>query len=324
MPEPIFRVKELKKYFPVTRGVLWGKTIANVKAVDGIDFVVQPGETFALVGESGCGKTTTSMLILRLLNPDSGAIWFNGENIAGFKGKKLKAYRRSVQAVFQDPYSSLNPRMRIGSIVAEPLLVNNFGTQKEIIDRMHESLHEVGLERGVMDLYPHEFSGGQRQRIALARALALKPQLVVLDEPVSALDVSVRAQIMNLMKDLQQHMGVAFLLIAHGLGTVRYMSHWVGVMYLGKILEWAPAEELFTHPMHPYTQALFSAALPSHPGIKRKEIVLAGEVPIPLKVPKGCRFHPRCFSPRSPACSEEEPQLKEMASQHFVSCHRES
>ncbi len=323
MPEPLFRIEKLKKHFPVTKGILLERTTAHVRAVDGIDFVMQPGETFSLVGESGCGKTTTSMLILRLLDPDAGAIWFNGENIAGFRGNKLKAYRKSVQSVFQDPYSSLNPRMRVGDIVGEPLLVNNFGTKNDIRDRVIESLHQVGLEQEAMELYPHEFSGGQRQRVALARALALKPKLVVLDEPVSALDVSIRAQIMNLMRDLQQQMGVAYLLIAHGLGTVRYMSHWVGVMYLGKIVEWAPGEELFTHPIHPYTQALFSAALPSHPGIKRKEIVLAGEVPSPVKVPKGCRFHPRCFREKTIECHLEEPQLKEMASQHFVCCHQD-
>ena len=324
MPEPLFRIEKLKKHFPVTKGILVERTVGHVRAVDGIDFVIQRGETFALVGESGCGKTTTSMLMLRLLNPDAGAIWFNGENIAGFRGKKLKGYRKSVQAVFQDPYSSLNPRMRVGDIVGEPLLVNNFGTKNDIKNRVIESLHQAKLGQEVMELYPHEFSGGQRQRIALARALSLKPKLVVLDEPVSSLDVSVRAQIMNLMKDLQQQLGVAYLLIAHGLGTVRYMSHWVGVMYLGKIMELASAEELFTHPMHPYTQALFSAALPSHPDIKRKEIVLSGEVPSPIKIPRGCRFHPRCFRGRNVACSEGEPELEEMASQHFVRCHREN
>jgi oligopeptide/dipeptide ABC transporter ATP-binding protein len=324
MPEPLFRIEKLKKHFPVTKGILLGRTKAHVRAVDGIDFAIQPGETFSLVGESGCGKTTTSMLLLRLLDPDSGAIWFNGDNIAGFRGNKLKGYREAVQAVFQDPYSSLNPRMKVADIVAEPLVANEYGAKNDVRDRVVESLHQVGLEQAVLDLYPHEFSGGQRQRIALARALALKPKLVVLDEPVSALDVSIRAQIMNLMKDLQQQMGVAYLLIAHGLGTVRYMSHWVGVMYLGKIVECAPSEELFTHPMHPYTQALFSAALPSHPSIHRKEIVLTGEVPSPMKVPIGCRFHPRCFRERRLICTEEEPQLIEMASRHLVCCHRES
>jgi oligopeptide/dipeptide ABC transporter ATP-binding protein len=322
MSESLLRIEKLKKYFPVNRGILLGRAVGHVRAVDGIDFAIKPGETFSLVGESGCGKTTTSMLILRLLDPDSGAIWLNGENIAGLRGKKLKSYRRSVQAVFQDPYSSLNPRMRVSDIVAEPLLVNNFAPRNEIRDRVKESLHQVGLGQEAMELYPHEFSGGQRQRVALARALALKPMLVVLDEPVCALDVSIRAQIMNLMKDLQQQMGIAYLLIAHGLGTVRYMSHGVGVMYLGKIVEWAPSEKLFTHPMHPYTQALFSAALPSHPDIGRREIVLAGEVPSAIKVPRGCRFHPRCFRGRREACSEEEPELREVDSQHYVCCHR--
>ncbi len=323
MPEPLFRIENLKKFFPVSKGLLLEKKIADVRAVDGVNFAMQAGETFSLVGESGCGKTTTSMLILRLLTPDSGAIWFNGKNIAGFRGKELKEYRKSVQAVFQDPYSSLNPRMRVRDIVGEPLLVNQFGSKKDIEDRVRESLSQVGLGQGVTELFPHEFSGGQRQRIALARALALRPMLVVLDEPVSALDVSIRAQIMNLMKDLQQQLGVAYLLIAHGLGTVRYMSQWVGVMYLGKIVEWAPGEELFTNPVHPYTQALFSAALPSHPDIHRKEIVLTGEVPSPVNVPRGCRFHPRCFRGRRTACQEEEPKLREVAGQHYVACHRE-
>ncbi|MFC1991003.1 ABC transporter ATP-binding protein [Chloroflexota bacterium] len=318
MSEHLLKIEGLKKHFPITRG-LFGKTVAHVKAVDGIDFVINPGETFGLVGESGCGKTTTGFLVLKLLEPTSGSIWFGEEDIAGLKGKKLKNYRKSIQAIFQDPYASLSPRMRVRNILAEPL--KNHGLHRdEIKDRLTEAILQVGLGEGALDLYPHEFSGGQRQRIALARSLILKPKLVVLDEPVSALDVSIRAQIMNDLKDLQQQLGVAYLLIAHNLDTVRYMSHWVGVMYLGKIVESAPGEELFSHPMHPYTQALFSAALPSHPDRKKQEIILPGEVPSPVNIPQGCRFHPRCFCVKK-NCSIEEPGLVEVSSQHFVACH---
>ncbi|MEJ0011198.1 MAG: oligopeptide/dipeptide ABC transporter ATP-binding protein [Bauldia sp.] len=287
----------------------------------GVNFELNEGQTFSLVGESGSGKSTTAMMILRLLDPTGGAIWFNGENIAGFRGKQLKSYRKAIQAVFQDPFSSLSPRMRVGDAVGEPLVVNGFGSKSDVKDRVREALEQVGLSAEAMDRYPHEFSGGQRQRIALARALALKPKIIVLDEPVSALDVSIRAQIMNLMKDLQEKTGVAYLLIAHGLDTVRYMSHWVGVMYLGELVEVAPSEELFTRPLHPYTQALLSAALPSHPRGNRQEIVLNGELPSPLDIPSGCPFHTRCFRQRVDACYQQKPLLREIAVQHVVSCH---
>ncbi|MBI2957438.1 MAG: ATP-binding cassette domain-containing protein, partial [Chloroflexi bacterium] len=223
---------------------------------------------------------------------------------------------------FQDPYSSLNPRMRVKNAVAEPLVVNNVGTPEEVKERVRQAILDVGLPERSLELYPHEFSGGQRQRIALARALILKPKMVVLDEPVSALDVSIRAQVMNDMKDLQQKMGVAYLLIAHGLDTVRYMSHWIGVMYLGKLVETGPSEEVFNHPVHPYTQALFSAALPSHPDKPRHEIILAGEVPSPVNIPSGCRFHPRCFA-RKDICSEQEAALTSIGNGHMVACHQD-
>ena len=320
MPEPLVRIEKLKKYFPVTKGIVIERTIAHVKAVDGIDFVINPGETFGLVGESGCGKTTTAFLVLRLYTPTAGHVWFGQDDINRIEGHKLREYRKSVQAMFQDPYSSLSPRLAVGSLVAEPLIVNGITDKGEVKERVEEALRQVGLTADVVNYYPHEFSGGQRQRIALARAVVLRPKLVVLDEPVSGLDVSIRAQVMNLLKDTQQALGVAYLLIAHNLATMRYMCHWVGVMYLGKIVEMAPSEELFTHPIHPYTLALFSAALPSHPDVKRDEIVLTGEVPSPVNVPPGCRFHPRCFRAQK-TCSEAEPVLRQLDGQHFVACH---
>ena len=321
MSEPMFTAEKLKKHFPITKGIVLRKTIGWVKAVDGIDFAIHPGETFALVGESGCGKTTTGFLVLRLLTPTSGVIRLDGEDITGLTGKKSKEYPKAVQAIFQDPFASLSPRQLVGNIIAEPLVVNSTMNKSEIEDRVREVISQVGLPLEAPKLYPHEFSGGQRQRIALARALALKPKLIVLDEPVSGLDVSIRAQVMNLLKDLQQSLGVAYLFISHNLADVRYMSHWVGAMYLGKMVEIAPGEELFMHPLHPYTRALLSAALPSHPDSQKEEIVLSGEVPNPVNLPSGCRFHPRCAEAKG-ICSEEEPSLKEVSSQHFAACHQ--
>jgi oligopeptide transport system ATP-binding protein len=321
MPELLVKVENLKKYFPAESSFLFvfKKRVGWIKAVDGIDFTINSGETFGLVGESGCGKTTTSRLILKLCDPTDGSISFAGQDIARIKGAGLKEYRRSIQAMFQDPFSSLNPRMKVGSIIGEPLLVNQV-PKGEVRDRVTEALIQVGLEPDAVVLYPHEFSGGQRQRLALARAIVLKPKLVILDEPVSGLDVSIGAQVMNLLKDTQKALGIAYLLIAHNLATVRYMCHWVGVMYLGKIVEISTTEELYTHPMHPYTKALLSAALPSHPDIQRDEIVLPGEVPSPVNVPPGCRFHPRCLNCQS-MCSVQEPSLREVNSTHFVACH---
>ena len=316
----LLEAQGLKKYFPVTKGLLLAKVTGWIKAVDDVDFSIVEGETFALVGESGCGKTTTAKVILGLEKPTSGSIFFRGKDIADFKGGELKQYRNSVQAVFQDPYGSLNPRMRVRSIVAEPLVVNTVMPRYEVGARVEEILNEVGLGSEAARLYPHEFSGGQRQRIAVARALALSPSLIVLDEPVSALDVSIRAQIMNLFKELQERLGLAYLLIAHSLATVRYMSHRVGVMYLGKIVESSESEELFSHPLHPYTQALFSAALPSHSDTVEEEIVLSGEVPSALNPPPGCRFHPRCWR-RMSICCEVEPELREHRDGHEVACH---
>jgi oligopeptide transport system ATP-binding protein len=316
----LLTVDHLKKHFPVTKGLLFSKVVGWVKAVDGVSFTVQEGETFSLVGESGCGKTTTAKVVLRLEQPTAGSVRFRHDDVTELSGARLQEYRASVQALFQDPYGSLNPRMHVSTIVGEPLVVNRQMSRQEIQDRVRELLHLVGIPARAADLYPHEFSGGQRQRIALARALALTPRLIVLDEPVSALDVSIRAQIMNLLKDLQQQLGLAYLLIAHHLGTVRYMSHRVGVMYLGQLVEKASAEALFINPLHPYTQALLAAALPSHPDAPRQKIILTGEVPSPLNPPSGCRFHPRC--PHAmPVCATVEPPLKPLHDRHEVACH---
>jgi oligopeptide/dipeptide ABC transporter ATP-binding protein len=317
---PVLEVRNLKKHFPVTSGLIWQKVVGWVQAVDGVDFSVPPGQTMALVGESGCGKTTTAKLVLRLEEPSSGEVLADGRNVHEIEGEELKKFRTTVQAVFQDPWSSLPPRMRVRDIVAEPLIINRVASPSEIKERVKEALASVGLRPQQADLYPHEFSGGQRQRIAVASALVSKPKLIILDEPVSALDVSIRAQIMNLLVDLQEQFGVSYLLIAHHLATTRYMADEVGVMYLGKLVEKAPTKELFDKPLHPYTRALFSAALPSHPDVEQEEIMLTGEVPSPINPPSGCRFHPRC--PFAVArCSEEEPQLREVAPGHVVSCH---
>jgi len=311
---------DIKKYFPVLKGVVLSKVVGWIKAVDEVSFSIEEGETFGLVGESGCGKTTIAKLILLLEDITSGSLLFRGKDVPRFKGKGISEYRSSVQAVFQDPTSSLNPRMRISSIVAEPLVVNSTLPGAEVRERIKEALVQVGLSTEAANCFPHEFSGGQRQRIAVARSLIVRPSLIILDEPVSALDVSIQAQIMNLLKELQRRLGVTYLFIAHNLATVRYMSHRIGVMYLGKLVERGPAEEVFTHRIHPYTQALFSAALPSHPDMVKEETILSGEVPSALDPPSGCRFHPRCTS-AMPVCSELEPELREMAPSHYVACY---
>lgn len=317
---PVLQVEGLKKHFPVTKGFLWKTVIGWVQAVDGISFSVPQGRTFAIVGESGCGKTTTAKLVLRLEAPTSGHVLADGKDVHALEGDGLKQYRTEVQAVFQDPWSSLNPRMRVRDIVAETLVINRTVSGDEIKSRVDEALTAVGLRPQQASLYPHEFSGGQRQRIAVASALVSKPKLIILDEPVSALDVSIRAQIMNLLVDLQKQYGVSYLLIAHHLATTRYMAHEVAVMYLGKIVEKAKTKELFKNPLHPYTKALFSAALPAHPDVTHEEIILTGEVPSPINPPSGCRFHPRCpYAMRQ--CAEVEPAEKQIAPGHMVACH---
>jgi oligopeptide/dipeptide ABC transporter ATP-binding protein len=323
--EPLLRVDGLRKHFALTKGILFARTLGYIKAVDDVSFEIRAGETLGLVGESGCGKTTTSRMILNLEAPTEGQILLEGEPIHGLQGAALGAYRAKVQAVFQDPWSSLNPRMKVGRTIAEALIVNaardrRRGDQVRIAERVRELLLQVGLRPEQAQQYPHEFSGGQRQRVALAAALASRPRLIVLDEPVSALDVSIRAQMMNLLKDIQAEDDVAYLLVAHDLATVRHMAHHTVVMYLGKIVEQAPTASLFEDVRHPYTRALFSAVLVAGPGRPEEEIVLKGEVPSPLNPPSGCHFHPRCpwVMPR---CSQQEPALREVSPGHAVACH---
>ena len=320
MPAPLLELRDLQKYFPVKTGSLLRRKIGWVKAVDGVDLAIFAGETLGLIGESGCGKTTTSKLILLQEAPTAGTIRFDGEDVSTLRGTALMQYRREVQVVFQDPYSSLSPRMRVGDIIGEPLEIHTNLSRRALAERVAEVLELVGLQPDLARLFPHEFSGGQRQRIAIARALATNTRLIVLDEAVSALDVSIRAQIMNQLEELQQRLGVSYLFIGHDLATVAHISDRIAVMYLGQIVELADSLELCAKPLHPYTQALFTAALPARPDERHQKLAITGEVPSALNPPSGCRFHPRC--PHAmPRCVVETPVRKEAASQHIVACH---
>ena len=320
MNETLLEARDLKKYFPVSSGFFFGRAQAWIKAVDGISFSVARGETLGVVGESGCGKTTTAKLILAQEAATSGTIEFRGQDVTTMRKNDLMEYRKAVQVVFQDPFSSLSPRMRVGDIIAEPLEVHTKLSKQAVKSRVGEVLELVGMQPDVAPLFPHEFSGGQRQRIAIARALATEAQLIVLDEPVSALDVSIRAHILSLLEKLQRELGVSYLFIGHDLAAVAHISHRIAVMYLGKIVEVAESLELCRNPMHPYTRALFAAALPSHPDEEKEELVLSGEVPSALNPPSGCSFHTRCPFVM-PMCSEELPLLKEVEPNHMVACY---
>jgi oligopeptide transport system ATP-binding protein len=318
MQKRILEVRKLKKYFSI-RGGFWSRTVGYVHAVDGVNFYLNRGETIGLVGESGCGKSTTGRMILKLIDPTAGEILYEGRDISRLDRRTLKALRRDLQLIFQDPYASLNPRMTIGNIVGEALKIHHMGNGREIENQTEMLLKRVGLHPEHMRRYPHEFSGGQRQRVGIARALALKPKLIVADEPVSALDVSIQAQVINLLQDLKEDFQLSYLIIAHDLSVVEYMSDRVAVMYLGKIVEMAPGRELYVNPRHPYTQALLSAVPIPNPRLDKKRQILKGDVPSPIKPPPGCRFHTRCVY-REDACERYEPEFFDNGGGHFVAC----
>jgi len=317
--ETLLEVSHLKKYFPIKGGVL-SRTIGFVYAVDDVSFTVDKGETLGLVGESGCGKSTTGRSILRLIEPTDGTIHFEGQDVTALDKNAMRSLRREMQIIFQDPYASLNPRMTVGSIIGEPLEIHKIARGSEKTERVASLLQKVGLRPEDMRKYPHEFSGGQRQRIGIARALALNPKLIVCDEPVSALDVSIQAQVINLLEDLQEEFGLSYLFIAHNLNVVEHISDRVAVMYLGQIVELAPDTDLYNDPQHPYTEALLSAVPIPDPTVQKKRIILEGDVPSPIDPPSGCHFHTRCMY-KEKICEEEAPEFKHIGGGHWVACH---
>ncbi|HXX37669.1 MAG TPA: dipeptide ABC transporter ATP-binding protein [bacterium] len=317
--EILLEVKNLQKHYPVTKGFIFQRQVGAVRAVDGLAFFIRKGETLGLVGESGCGKTTTGRVILRLQEPTSGQALFEGRDIFKLGKEELRRMRRDMQIIFQDPYSSLNPRMTVGDIIGEPLEIHNLARGREKVRRVQELLEVVGLSPYHANRYPHEFSGGQRQRIGIARALAVNPKLIIADEPVSALDVSIQAQVLNLLQELQKEFGLTYLFIAHDLSVVKHISDRIAVMYLGKIVELATADELFSNPQHPYTEALLSAVPIPNPEMRRERIILPGDVPSPVNPPSGCRFHTRCLYAQ-PSCSTEEPEFVDIGNGHYVAC----
>ena len=320
--DKLLEVRGLKKYFPITSGIILQRVKAYVKAVDGLDFFVRKGETLGLVGESGCGKSTTGRSILQLYRPTAGEVIFQGKDLCKLQGEELRKMRRNMQMIFQDPYASLNPRMTVGDIIGEPLEVHNIAKGKEKKERVQELLQIVGLNPYFVNRYPHEFSGGQRQRIGVARALAVNPDFIVCDEPISALDVSIQAQIINLLEELQAQFHLTYLFIAHDLSVVRHISDRVAVMYLGKIVELTDRDSLYKNPLHPYTKALLSAVPIPDPVIeeKRERIILTGDVPSPVNPPSGCRFHTRCPIAIE-RCKHEDPEFRDVGDLHFVACH---
>lgn len=321
MSEPLLQVKNLVKHFPLKGGVL-GRVVDKVHAVDGVSFDLHSGETLGVVGESGCGKSTTGRCILRLIEPTSGEVWFEGRNVTAMDKKSLRGLARDMQIIFQDPYASLNPRMTVGAIIGEALLIHKLTkTKAEFNARIVELLETVGLNADHMRRYPHEFSGGQRQRVGIARALAVSPKLVVCDEAVSALDVSIQAQVINLLEDLQSRFNLTYMFIAHDLSVVEHISDRVAVMYLGRIVEIASAKDLYSNPKHPYTEALLSAVPIPDPQVKRKRVMLQGDVPSPIHPPSGCHFHTRCPKAEQGLCNTQTPQLKSKGNGHWVACH---
>jgi oligopeptide transport system ATP-binding protein len=318
----LLTVDNLVKHFPIKKGTFFTKTVGAVHAVDGISFAIKRGETFGLVGESGCGKSTTGRAILQLHRPTSGSVVFDGSDLVKMKGEDLRKMRKKMQMIFQDPYSSLNPRMTVGDIIGEPLIIHNMATGKQAEERVEELLQLVGLDPRFSDRYPHEFSGGQRQRIGVARALALNPSFIVCDEPIAALDVSIQAQVVNLLEDLQSKFNLTYLFIAHDLSMVRHISDRIAVMYLGIIVELAQADDLFDYPLHPYTKALMSAVPVADPSVeeKRQRIILEGDVPSPVHIPPGCRFHTRC-PVAVEQCKVDVPTWREVRPEHYTACH---